>query len=598
MLRTVATPAAFNPPPILPIRVMAGFLLNVASTLPSLFRFGAPRLFVRTLAAMFGALLAIFVVLAMALTLEARGRAARTAAHRLDGMEALFSALEARRGQELVVQNAVVSRNPVVVDALARSSAGYAVTANPVLERELTRLAETLDVDVLVVSNDDGIVLASGGPRRVAWATGQPARDSGSTIGGNGPERIERRGGGYFRVVSAPIRVGSYASGELYTATALDDDYALSLSRVARADIALLLRNQPIAATLPATARNDLGSLVGNLPEGDALDLGGSRYILKTVRYLGPIRYVAVAPLEAHDGGLGGTSPLTFVLLGLGALVLSAVASLWVARSIANPIDTLSQQLTTMARARDFSRQLQVTGSSREVDGLTQTFNQMMAAVSAADAQTELTYVGAIKALAAALDARDPYTAGHSERVSALSVMVGRQMRLGDDELEVLRLGALLHDIGKIGIRDNVLTKAGALTREEFDIIKTHPTLGAHILRQVPFLCRHLPIVELHHERPDGRGYPHGLIGHATPLLARIVHVADAFDAMTSARAYRGAQETSHAIAELWRYAGSQFDAEVVEAFVAAWTAASPPAEQSVPRSTPVLRLQPTGSEG
>jgi putative nucleotidyltransferase with HDIG domain len=564
MLRTVATPAAFNPPPILPIRVMAGFLLNVASTLPSLFRFGAPRLFVRTLAAMFGALLAIFVVLAMALTLEARGRAARTAAHRLDGMEALFSALEARRGQELVVQNAVVSRNPVVVDALARSSAGYAVTANPVLERELTRLAETLDVDVLVVSNDDGIVLASGGPRRVAWATGQPARDSGSTIGGNGPERIERRGGGYFRVVSAPIRVGSYASGELYT----------------------------------ATARNDLGSLVGNLPEGDALDLGGSRYILKTVRYLGPIRYVAVAPLEAHDGGLGGTSPLTFVLLGLGALVLSAVASLWVARSIANPIDTLSQQLTTMARARDFSRQLQVTGSSREVDGLTETFNQMMAAVSAADAQTELTYVGAIKALAAALDARDPYTAGHSERVSALSVMVGRQMRLGDDELEVLRLGALLHDIGKIGIRDNVLTKAGALTREEFDIIKTHPTLGAHILRQVPFLCRHLPIVELHHERPDGRGYPHGLIGHATPLLARIVHVADAFDAMTSARAYRGAQETSHAIAELWRYAGSQFDAEVVEAFVAAWTAASPPAEQSVPRSTPVLRLQPTGSEG
>jgi putative nucleotidyltransferase with HDIG domain len=182
--------------------------------------------------------------------------------------------------------------------------------------------------------------------------------------------------------------------------------------------------------------------------------------------------------------------------------------------------------------------------------------------------------------------------------VSTLSVMVGRQMRLNDDELEVLRLGALLHDIGKIGIRDNVLTKAGPLTREEFDIIKTHPTLGAHILRQVPFLCRQLPIVELHHERPDGRGYPHGLLGHATPLLARIVHVADAFDAMTSARAYRGAQDASHAITELWRYAGSQFDAEVVESFVAAWSAAGPPAEQSAPRSTPVLRLQPTGSEG
>jgi putative nucleotidyltransferase with HDIG domain len=562
----------------------------VASTVQSLFGFRAPRLFVRTLVAMFSALLAIFAILALALTLEARGRAARTAAHRLDGMEALFSALEARRGQELLVQTAAVSRNPVVSEALARASAASPVVAKPVLERELTRLAETLD--------EEGLVLASGGPRRAAWATGHSARDPESTIGGNGPERIERRGGGYFRVVSAPIRLATYLSGELYFATALDDDYVLALSRFARCDLALLLRNQPIAATLPVAARNGLASVIGNLPEGDAVDLGGSRYMLKTVRYLGPIRYVAAAPLEAHDGGLGGTSPVTLVLLGLGALVLSAVASLWVARSIANPIDTLSQQLMTMARARDFSRRLEVTGSSREVDGLTDTFNQMMAAVSAADAQTELAYVGAIKALAAALDTRDPYTAGHSERVSTLSVLVGRQLRLGEDELEVLRLGALLHDIGKIGIRDNVLTKAGALTREEFDIIKTHPTLGAHILRQVPLLCRHLPIVELHHERPDGRGYPHGLIGHATPLLARIVHVADAFDAMTSARAYRGAQEPSHAIAELWRYAGSQFDAQVVESFVAAWSAAGPSAEQSGPRSAPLLRLQPTGSEG
>jgi HD-GYP domain-containing protein (c-di-GMP phosphodiesterase class II) len=104
--------------------------------------------------------------------------------------------------------------------------------------------------------------------------------------------------------------------------------------------------------------------------------------------------------------------------------------------------------------------------------------------------------------------------------------------------------------------------------------------------------------VELHHERPDGRGYPHGLTSAQTPLLARIVHVADAFDAMTSARAYRGAQEPAHAIAELWRYAGSQFDAEVVESFVAAGSAAGPPADQPAARSTTVLRLQPTGSEG
>jgi putative nucleotidyltransferase with HDIG domain len=176
--------------------------------------------------------------------------------------------------------------------------------------------------------------------------------------------------------------------------------------------------------------------------------------------------------------------------------------------------------------------------------------------------------VGAIRALALALDARDPYTAGHSERVSAISVTVGRQMGLPTEDLDVLRLGALLHDIGKIGISDNVLRKPDGLTPEEFELIKEHPALGARILRTVPFLAEHLPIVELHHERPDGHGYPHGLTADEIPMLARIVHVADAFDAMTSARAYRPALDTSYAVRELWRCAGTQFDAEVVQALV------------------------------
>ena len=157
-------------------------------------------------------------------------------------------------------------------------------------------------------------------------------------------------------------------------------------------------------------------------------------------------------------------------------------------------------------------------------------------------------YVGAIRALALALDARDPYTAGHSERVSAISVAIGRQMGLADEQLEVLRLGALLHDIGKIGISDAVLRKPGALTAGEFELIKQHPALGARILRSVPFLAPHLPIVELHHERPDGKGYPHGLRGDEIPLLARIAHVADAFDAITSARAYRPARGSGDAL--------------------------------------------------
>jgi HD-GYP domain-containing protein (c-di-GMP phosphodiesterase class II) len=147
-------------------------------------------------------------------------------------------------------------------------------------------------------------------------------------------------------------------------------------------------------------------------------------------------------------------------------------------------------------------------------------------------------------------------------------VAVGRQIGLQEDELDVLRLGALLHDIGKIGISDDVLRKPGALTAAEFELIKEHPGLGARILRHVPFLAPHLPIVELHHERPDGRGYPFGLMSDQTPLFARIVHVADAFDAMTSERAYRPARGHAEAVHELWRCAGTHFDAEVVQALV------------------------------
>ena len=138
----------------------------------------------------------------------------------------------------------------------------------------------------------------------------------------------------------------------------------------------------------------------------------------------------------------------------------------------------------------------------------------------------------------------------------------------------MLRLGALLHDIGKIGVPRRRAAQARAAdrrgVRHHQDSIRC---VGARILRSVPFLAPHIPIVELHHERPDGRGYPHGLRGDEIPLAARIVHVADAFDAMTSARAYRPAQGEAHALAEMTRHRGTQFDPEVVDAFMAAWRA-------------------------
>jgi putative nucleotidyltransferase with HDIG domain len=231
-----------------------------------------------------------------------------------------------------------------------------------------------------------------------------------------------------------------------------------------------------------------------------------------------------------------------------------------------------------MAKARDFDRPLPRTDGSRELDTLTATFNELRTAVSLAEAESEAAYLGVIGALATALDARDPYTAGHSQRVADLSVSLGRQMQLSEADLETLRLGALLHDIGKIGVSDAVLRKPSKLTPDEFEQIKLHPTLGARILKPLRFLDAQLAIVELHHERPDGRGYPHGLKGEEIPVFARIVHVADAFDAMTSARAYRAAMPVATAVGELWRLIGVDFDPQAVQALASLPIALTEPA--------------------
>jgi putative nucleotidyltransferase with HDIG domain len=174
-----------------------------------------------------------------------------------------------------------------------------------------------------------------------------------------------------------------------------------------------------------------------------------------------------------------------------------------------------------------------------------------------------------IGALASAVDKRDPYTARHSENVKTISVDIGRVMRVNDSELEALEWGGLLHDVGKIGVPDHVLLKKDRLDREERMIMNSHPVLGAQIIEPVAKLAAELPIIRHHHEWYNGSGYPDRLIGDEIPKLARILHVADAFEAMTAARPYRMTPLTpEQALAELRKFAGVQFDPVVVDAFV------------------------------
>ena len=227
---------------------------------------------------------------------------------------------------------------------------------------------------------------------------------------------------------------------------------------------------------------------------------------------------------------------------------------------------------------RDKSIGIIAVGSSRGVEGYSkddlEMFKNFAAQAAVSIENTQLyerlqdTYLGAIGSLAAAIEARDPYTVGHSARVTQYAVAIAESMGLNGDEVEEIRLAGLLHDLGKIGVPDNILNKPGRLSEEEYSAIKMHPALSMRIIEPLPQLGNIIPIIYHHHERFDGNGYIEGKAGEKIPLGARIIAVADSFEAMTSDRPYRSALSRGEAIAELMANSGSQFDPRVVDHFL------------------------------
>jgi putative nucleotidyltransferase with HDIG domain len=211
--------------------------------------------------------------------------------------------------------------------------------------------------------------------------------------------------------------------------------------------------------------------------------------------------------------------------------------------------------------------------SSEDLNMLKTLSNQASIALSNAFAYDDMrkTYLGTIEALAMAIEAKDQYTRGHSERVVKVAMEIAREMGIPRDQIELLQYAGILHDIGKIAIDDEILKKNTTLTEEEFMAIMEHPAAGESIVAPISFLDGVRTIIRHHHERWDGRGYPDRLAYESIPLLSRILTVADTFDAITSARSYRPARSHDEAVSELQRCAGKQFDPEVVEYFVAAY---------------------------
>ncbi len=254
----------------------------------------------------------------------------------------------------------------------------------------------------------------------------------------------------------------------------------------------------------------------------------------------------------------------------LMCLGLSYFLSLWVVR----PIRFLTEASRSIAQG-DFSKRIQIRNRT-EVGELAATFNHMSADLElhiqrlkdAADRNHQL-FMESIRMMATAVDEKDPHTHGHSERVSRYSVLIAQHLKLPEQEVDKIRISALLHDIGKIGIEDKILKKPGMLTPEEFAIMKQHPQKGAVIAGRVAQLREMVPGIELHHEWLDGRGYPYGLKGAEVPQMARIISVADTFDAMTTHRPYQSAMEPQVAVEYIQFCAGQKFDPDVAAALEA-----------------------------
>jgi HD-GYP domain-containing protein (c-di-GMP phosphodiesterase class II) len=245
------------------------------------------------------------------------------------------------------------------------------------------------------------------------------------------------------------------------------------------------------------------------------------------------------------------------------------------AKQLTQPVRELAAGAHRIAGG-DFSQRIAVR-SRTELGELGDSFNQMTDQLehyiedlrTAAEENRQL-FIGTVKALAAAIDGKDPYTRGHSERVARFSLAIADHLGLPDDEMEKLRISALLHDVGKIAIEDNILKKPAALTEEEFEIMKGHPQKGYKIMSQIPAMKDFLPGMYMHHEMMDGRGYPQGLKGEQIPMQARIVSVADTFDAMTTDRPYQKGMSLEDALARIKTFVGTRYDERVVQALVEA----------------------------
>jgi HD-GYP domain-containing protein (c-di-GMP phosphodiesterase class II) len=379
--------------------------------------------------------------------------------------------------------------------------------------------------------------------------------------------RLGELEGGLYQITTVPVNLGNEYIGRLLVGR------AFNLGQLPGRAV-LTHYGRVLRSSLEGTPTSDLESSLGRCsatPDDCSVFVHGEQFLVSLMSRtnLGPgYALWSFQSLDAASSNLLRAQTNAVFTMAGAALLAALLTAIFASRSVVSPITRLVGKLRQSERTGVLRGDFEEDSVVTEVNELGTAFNAAARSIAGAQRQLDEAYLEFTKTMAQTLDARDPYTAGHSTRVSDYAVAIAEALNLSNGETENLRVAANLHDIGKIGVPDTVLQKPGKLTFDEMEVIKRHPLIGKRILEGVAKFRDYLAVVELHHENHDGTGYPWGLSGEETPLGARIVHVVDAFDAMTTSRPYRDAMPPAQALKVLQQYAGTQFDPAIVEVFL------------------------------
>jgi putative nucleotidyltransferase with HDIG domain len=437
--------------------------------------------------------------------------------------------------------------------------------ARRTVEDQLRELGEHMGFDFMLVSAPDGTPLAGVSRQLVSGA--QPGQLTPLDVSrlARGASTFQVMGGRTFQVASVPVdvddeNIGVLSVGEFFDFTGFTTPAVLLHDgKVLDSNLSAFNSRELERALAACSSQAECDfRLRGANWTAMPMESYGSRYVLLSLQNVDD----ATRPIQSRLHEL-------FLTLAGGCVLVALLGSFASSNSIVKPIAAIVSHLRNAVRTGTLSELEPQSFSIVEIQELAEIYSCAATSVRVAGENLQSAYLQFVGSLANALDARDQYTAGHSHRVSHLSCAVAAALEWPPADIERIRIGALLHDIGKIGIADAVLQKPGRLTDEEFARVREHPVIGRRILEAVQGFAPYLGAVELHHENWDGSGYPRGQKGFETPIDARIIHVADAYDAMTTDRAYRRGMTHEEAIFILKENAGRQFDPRIIAVFIA-----------------------------